>query len=283
MAGAPASVRALLAAASLRLDGEAARSEAELLLAHALGTSRSWLYAWPEHVPAPAQQARFAELVEARVRGEPVAYLLGEREFWSLRLAVTPAVLIPRADTERLVELALARLPAGTALQVADLGTGSGAIALAIASERAQARVLATDASPAALALARRNAHDLRLANVEFAQGDWCAALGSRQFDLIASNPPYIAEGDPHLLQGDLRFEPRAALGSGPDGLDAIRAIVAQAPRHLLADGWLLLEHGFDQAAAVRALLAEAGYREIGSARDHAGHERVSGARRPRA
>ncbi|KAB2900417.1 MAG: peptide chain release factor N(5)-glutamine methyltransferase [Dokdonella sp.] len=283
MAGAPASVRALLAAASLRLDGEAARSEAELLLAHALGTSRSWLYAWPEHVPAPAQQARFAELVEARVRGEPVAYLLGEREFWSLRLAVTPAVLIPRADTERLVELALARLPAGTALQVADLGTGSGAIALAIASERAQARVLATDASPAALALARRNAHDLRLANVEFAQGDWCAALGTRQFDLIASNPPYIAEGDPHLLQGDLRFEPRAALGSGPDGLDAIRAIVAQAPRHLLTDGWLLLEHGFDQAAAVRALLAEAGYREIGSARDHAGHERVSGARRPRA
>lgn len=283
MAGAPASVRALLAAASLRLDGEAARSEAELLLAHALGTSRSWLYAWPEHVPAPAQQARFAELVEARVRGEPVAYLLGEREFWSLRLAVTPAVLIPRADTERLVELALARLPAGTALQVADLGTGSGAIALAIASERAQARVLATDASPAALALARRNAHDLRLANVEFAQGDWCAALGTRQFDLIASNPPYIAEGDPHLLQGDLRFEPRAALGSGPDGLDAIRAIVAQAPRHLLADGWLLLEHGFDQATAVRALLADAGYREIGSARDHAGHERVSGARRPRA
>ncbi|MBC6943316.1 MAG: peptide chain release factor N(5)-glutamine methyltransferase [Xanthomonadales bacterium] len=283
MAGAPANVRALLAAASLRLDGDAARSEVELLLAHALGTSRSWLYAWPEHVPTPAQQARFAELVEARVRGEPVAYLLGEREFWSLRLVVTPAVLIPRADTEVLVEQALARLPAATALQVADLGTGSGAVALAIASERAQARVLATDASPAALALARRNAHDLRLANVEFAQGDWCAALGSRQFDLIASNPPYIAEGDPHLLQGDLRFEPRAALGSGPDGLDAIRAIVAQAPRHLLADGWLLLEHGFDQATAVRALLADAGYREIGSARDHAGHERVSGARRPRA
>jgi len=283
VAGAPANVRALLAAASLRLDGDAARSEVELLLAHALGTSRSWLYAWPEHVPTPAQQARFAELVEARVRGEPVAYLLGEREFWSLRLVVTPAVLIPRADTEVLVEQALARLPAATALQVADLGTGSGAVALAIASERAQARVLATDASPAALALARRNAHDLRLANVEFAQGDWCAALGSRQFDLIASNPPYIAEGDPHLLQGDLRFEPRAALGSGPDGLDAIRAIVAQAPRHLLADGWLLLEHGFDQATAVRALLADAGYREIGSARDHAGHERVSGARRPRA
>ncbi|MCC6595465.1 MAG: peptide chain release factor N(5)-glutamine methyltransferase [Rhodanobacteraceae bacterium] len=283
MAGAPANVRALLAAASLRLDGDAARSEVELLLAHALGTSRSWLYAWPEHVPTPAQQARFAELVEARVRGEPVAYLLGEREFWSLRLVVTPAVLIPRADTEVLVEQVLARLPAATALQVADLGTGSGAVALAIASERAQARVLATDASPAALALARRNAHDLRLANVEFAQGDWCAALGSRQFDLIASNPPYIAEGDPHLLQGDLRFEPRAALGSGPDGLDAIRAIVAQAPRHLLADGWLLLEHGFDQATAVRALLADAGYREIGSARDHAGHERVSGARRPRA
>lgn len=283
MAGAPANVRALLAAASLRLDGDAARSEVELLLAHALGTSRSWLYAWPEHVPTPAQQARFAELVEARVRGEPVAYLLGEREFWSLRLVVTPAVLIPRADTEVLVEQALARLPAATALQVADLGTGSGAVALAIASERAQARVLATDASPAALALARRNAHDLRLANVEFAQGDWCAALGTRQFDLIASNPPYIAEGDPHLLQGDLRFEPRAALGSGPDGLDAIRAIVAQAPRHLLADGWLLLEHGFDQATAVRALLADAGYREIGSARDHAGHERVSGARRPRA
>ncbi|HEY0232453.1 MAG TPA: peptide chain release factor N(5)-glutamine methyltransferase [Dokdonella sp.] len=273
-------VRLLLAQAAARLGGDEARFEAELLLAHVLGRSRTWLFAWPEFVLGDEQAARFDALVDARVRGEPVAYLTGRREFWSLDLEVTPDVLIPRPDTERLVELALARIPVGTDCEVADLGTGSGAIALALAHERPRARVLATDASAAALALARANAHRLQLANVEFAHGDWYAALGERRFDLIASNPPYIAAADAHLDQGDLRFEPAAALASGADGLDAIRTIVAGAAEHLRARGWLLLEHGWDQAAGVRALLLASAYEEVASFRDRGGHERVSIGRR---
>ncbi|GAP66110.1 (protein release factor)-glutamineN5-methyltransferase [Mizugakiibacter sediminis] len=225
-----------------------------------------------------AAQAVFAALLARRLAGEPVAYLVGRRGFWSLELEVTPATLIPRAETERLVELALARLPADAAARVADLGTGSGAIALAIARERPRARVVATDASAEALAVARRNAARLGLGNVVFAQGDWCAALGeARDFDLIVSNPPYIAAGDPHLGEGDLRFEPAAALASGADGLDAIRRIVRDARAHLRPGGGLLFEHGYRQGAAVRALLAAAGYREVFSARDLEGRERVSG------
>ena len=250
--------------------------DGELLLAEALGCSRSWLYAHPEAaVPAPAQ-ARFEALLARRQAGEPVAYLRGRQGFWSLELEVGPATLIPRPETERLVELALARLPAGQPLRVADLGTGSGAIALALARERPQARIVATDASAEALTVARRNAARLGLGRVEFRHGDWLVPLAEERFDLIASNPPYIEAGDSHLVQGDLRFEPPAALASGADGLDAIRVIVRDAGRHLHAGGWLLLEHGWRQGAAVRALLDAAGFSEVATERDLEGRDRVS-------
>jgi release factor glutamine methyltransferase len=269
-------VRELLARASARIGGDGARLEAELLLAHALGVTRAKLYAWPELVPDVDARTRFERSVEARASGEPVAYLLGHREFRKLDLAVSHAVLIPRPETERLVELALECIAADRDMRVADLGTGSGAIALAIASERPRARVLATDASTDALAVARANAERLALGNVTFAQGDWCDALGDARFHVIVSNPPYIAESDPHLDAGDLPREPRAALASGADGLDAIRQIVACAPSNLEPDGWLLLEHGWDQASRVRALLERAGFVDVESARDDAGHERVT-------
>lgn len=275
-------VRELLAAASARIGGADARLEAELLLAHALGQSRTWLFAWPEFVPGTEQQAAFARMVDARRAGEPIAYLTGRRGFWSLDLVVTPDVLIPRPETELLVELALARMPIDAALRLADLGTGSGAIALALARERPHARVLATDASAAALAVAQGNAQRLGIANIVFAHGDWCAALDAAPLDLIVSNPPYIEAGDAHLAQGDLRREPLSALASGADGLDAIRAIIAAAPAHLVPGGWLLLEHGWDQAARVRELLAAQGFIEVHSARDAAGHERVTLGRRDR-
>jgi len=267
-------VRDLLAAASRQLGG--ARLEAELLLAHALGVSRARLYAWPEHEPEPKQREAFDRLVAARERGEPIAYLTGRREFWSLDLAVTPDVLIPRHETELLVELALDRIARDRKVRVADLGTGSGAIALALARERPLARVTATDASAAALDVARRNAARLGIGNVAFAVGDWYAALGDARFDLIVSNPPYIAAGDAHLAQGDLRFEPATALASGADGLDAIRRIVADAPEHLADGGALLLEHGFDQSLRVRALLDAAGFQNVTSVSDNGGHERVT-------
>ncbi|MEP6881651.1 MAG: peptide chain release factor N(5)-glutamine methyltransferase, partial [Dokdonella sp.] len=222
---------------------------------------------------------RFRELMAARQRGEPVAYLIGQRGFWTLDLTVTPDVLIPRPETELLVELALERIPANADFQIADLGTGSGAIALALASERPCARIVATDASAAALSVASANAKRLEIPNVEFAEGDWCAALGSRSFDMIVSNPPYIAAADEHLALGDLRYEPAAALASGADGLDAIRRIVSDAPGFLKRGGWLLLEHGFDQAEHVRQMLEAQGFSEIRSWKDISAHDRVSGGR----
>jgi release factor glutamine methyltransferase len=214
-----------------------------------------------------------------RAAGEPLAYLTGRREFWSLDLAVTPDVLIPRPETELLVELALQRIPRNVKVDIADLGTGSGAIALALAHERPLTRVLATDASAATLTVARDNAARLRNGNIEFAQGDWCAALGNRKFDLIVSNPPYIADKDAHLQQGDLRFEPRAALASGADGLDAIRVIVHGAPAHLKPGAWLMFEHGHEQGLAVRDLLEKSGFVEVFTERDLEGRERVTGGR----
>lgn len=208
-----------------------------------------------------------------------MAYLTGMQGFHALELRVTPEVLIPRPETELLVELALRKIPAGAESTVADLGTGSGAIALAIAQARPLAHVVATDVSHAALHVARGNAGSLGLRNVVFAQGDWCAALGDVRCDVIVSNPPYVADDDPHLDEGDLRFEPRAALVSGVDGLDAIRAIVRDARAHLRDGGWLLLEHGFDQGAAVRELLASRGYAGVFTERDLEGRERVSGGR----
>jgi release factor glutamine methyltransferase len=252
------------------------RVDAEWLLAHALGRPPGWLWAHADEAVDAAVGEAFAGLVARRAAGEPVAYLTGVQGFWTLELEVTPATLVPRPETERLVELALARIPTDRALRVADLGTGSGAIALAIAQERPRARLIATDASAAALQVARRNAARNRIGTIEFREGDWLAPLAGERFDLIASNPPYIAEGDPHLDEGDLRFEPPSALSSGRDGFDAIRTIVGAAPGHLHAGGWLLLEHGWEQGAAVRALLADAGFAEIATARDLEDRERVT-------
>ena len=250
--------------------------DAEHLLLHVLARPRSWLFAHADDAVADAEAAAFRALVERRAQGEPVAYLTGTQGFWSLELAVTPATLIPRPETERLVELALERLPAGVAVRVADLGTGSGAIALAIARERPQAQVIATDASAAALDVARANAERNRVRNVQFRQGDWLAPLAGERFDLIASNPPYIADGDPHLSAGDLRFEPPTALSSGADGLDAIRVIVRAARARLQPGGWLLLEHGWDQGDAVRALLQGGGYGDVATEQDLEARDRIS-------
>lgn len=270
-------VRGLLAAASAELGSDEAAREVEVLLGHALGKGRAWLYAHADDALAADGALQFHALLMRRASGEPLAYIVGRREFWSLELAVTRDVLIPRPETELLVELALQRVPQNIQVDIADLGTGSGAIALAIARERPRARVLATDASTAALAVARANAARLRIGNVEFALGNWYEALGGRRVDGIVSNPPYIAESDTHLQQGDLRFEPRAALASGVDGLDAIRSIVDSAPAHLQPGGWLLLEHGFGQGAAVRELLERRGFQDVSTAADLEGRERVSG------
>ncbi|HEY5851785.1 MAG TPA: peptide chain release factor N(5)-glutamine methyltransferase [Lysobacter sp.] len=271
-----ASVARLLADASTRLSGDEARAEAERLLGHALGVSSTWLYSHGEEVPDPDRVAGFERLLERRLAGEPVAYLLGQRGFWRFDLQVTPATLIPRPETERLVELALERLPTGRALRIADLGTGTGAIALALAHERPQASVVAVDVSEPALAVARANGGLLGLSRVEFRHGDWLAPLAGERFELIASNPPYIADDDAHLQQGDLRFEPRSALASGRDGLDAIRVIVAGAPEHLAAGGWLLFEHGWEQGSAVRELMLARGFAEVGTAQDWEGRDRVT-------
>jgi len=273
-----ADVRGLLAAATHTL-GE--RIDAELLLLCALGKPRSWLFAHADDAVDAGVAVDYAALVERRAAGEPVAYLVGRRGFWTLDLEVTPATLIPRPETERLVELALERLPPGAAARVADLGTGSGAVALALASERPQARVVATDASAAALAVARRNAQRLGIHNVRFAQGDWLAPLQDECFDLVVSNPPYIEAGDPHLAQGDLRFEPASALASGDDGLDDIRRIVHDARTVLVPGGWLLFEHGWNQGAGARALLHDACYARVFTARDIEARDRVSGGCRP--
>ncbi|HEX5952833.1 MAG TPA: peptide chain release factor N(5)-glutamine methyltransferase [Rhodanobacteraceae bacterium] len=272
-------VHELLARGTNALAGSDGRREAALLLRHVLDVSDAWLVAHAQdQVDAPCAAA-FLGLVERRAEGEPVAYLTGRRGFHALDLRVTPSVLIPRPETELLVELALQRLPAGAECAVADLGTGSGAIALAIANARPDARVLATDVSESALEVARGNAMRLDLRNVEFRQGDWCKPLGDARFDAIVSNPPYVAAGDPYLHEGDLRFEPPLALSPGSDGLGAIRTLVRDARRYLRDGGWLLLEHGFEQGAAVRELLARHAYTDVFTERDLQGHERVSGGR----
>ena len=274
--------------AALELDSGSARIEAQCLLQAVLQVNRAYLLTHPEQILGAEQQAHYVALLERRLRGEPLAYILGEREFFGLNFKVTPATLIPRPDTELLVELALQRIPKplpaspcqGRSVdkyRVLDLGTGSGAIALSIAHVRPNIEVTAVDASQEALEVARENARRLDIGNVRLLRSDWFAALADERFDLIVSNPPYIADGDAHLVQGDLRFEPCAALASGADGLDDIRRIVAGAKEHLHPGGWLLFEHGYDQAGRVRELLGAAGYTEVFSARDLAGIERVSG------
>jgi len=249
--------------------------DAQALLAHVLSRDRAWLVAHATD-PLTADQVRtFFALARRRREGEPVAYLTGVREFFGLPLAVDRRVLIPRPETETLVECCLRTLPADRPLRVLDLGTGSGAIALAIAHARPRATVVATDNSPDALAVARGNAAGLGLSNVEWLHADWFDALGAARFDGIVSNPPYVAAGDAHLAEGDVRFEPPQALVSGLDGLDALRVIVAGAGDHLVHGGWLAVEHGYDQAAAVRGLLQQAGFGELESLRDLSGIPRV--------
>lgn len=273
---------ALRRAARDALPGDEAALEADLLIAEALGRPRAWLFAHPEAELSGEPLARARGLLAERARGVPVAHLLGRRAFWTLELAVDRHTLIPRPETELLVEAALARLPSDRSARAADLGTGSGAIALALAVERPLLDVVAVDVSEEALGVARANAERLRLERVDFRIGDWFGAMHrGERFDLIASNPPYLAEDDPHLAEGDLRFEPRAALVSGVDGLDAIRRIVAAAPVFLRGRGWLLLEHGLTQGTAVRDLLATAGLVAVETLRDLEGRDRVSLGRAP--
>ncbi|MFT3805905.1 peptide chain release factor N(5)-glutamine methyltransferase [Arenimonas sp.] len=273
-------VASALRDAAESLPGESARAEAEMLMGQALGRDRAWLFAHGDDELMPEQRDRFLATLQRRRDGEPIAHILGRRGFWSLDLIVSPDTLVPRPETELLVELALTRLPQDSAVRALDLGTGTGAIALAIACERRQAEVTAVDASVAALEVAGRNAARNALTGVRLLRSDWFSALAGERFDLIASNPPYIAESDPHLQEGDLRFEPHGALASGVDGLDAIRIIVAAAPVHLARDGWLLIEHGRDQGEAVRALFGAAGFDAIETVRDLEQRERVTLGRR---
>nr|WP_294977690.1 peptide chain release factor N(5)-glutamine methyltransferase [uncultured Pseudomonas sp.] len=256
-------------------DSPSARLDAELLLAAALGKSRSFLRTWPERVVSREARDLFDSLLARRQVGEPVAYILGRQGFWSLDLEVATHTLIPRPDTELLVETALDLLPA-TPARVLDLGTGTGAIALALACERPGWQVLGVDRVAEAVALAERNRERLDLANAAFRASQWFSELAGERFSLIVSNPPYIPSADPHLAQGDVRFEPSSALVSGADGLDDIRLIVEQAPGYLENGGWLMLEHGYDQASAVRDLLLTRGFAHVESRRDLGGHQRIS-------
>lgn len=269
----------------LRRDRELAavsdtpRLDLELLLGHAMGKSRSYLYAWPDTEPEAPALLQFEQWFLRRRNGEPVAYLIGQREFWTFTLVVTPAVLIPRPDTEILVEAALECISPVAPVAVLDLGTGSGAIALALARERPQAQVTAVDRSPEALAVAQGNALALGLQRVEWLASNWFSGLGSREFDVIASNPPYVAADDVHLTQGDVKCEPRSALVAAEGGLADLRAIAMQARGHLRRGGWLLLEHGASQAAAVTGCLAGLGYENIQVLPDLGGRDRVTRAR----
>ncbi|MEH8245692.1 peptide chain release factor N(5)-glutamine methyltransferase [Aeromonas veronii] len=260
--------------------GESPRADADVLLCHLLGCRRSYLMTWPERELDAAQQATLQAWLARRLNGEPIAHLVGEREFWSLPLKVSPATLIPRPDTEVLVEQALTRIPQGPCA-VLDLGTGTGAIALALKSERPEIDVWAVDRMADAAALARENSAALGLP-IEVRDGSWFEPLGepdrdnTPRFAVIVSNPPYIDGADPHLEQGDVRFEPRSALVADDAGLADIRHIVAHAPAYLLTDGWLLLEHGWDQGEAVRQLLRDSGYREVATVRDYGDNDRVT-------
>lgn len=279
----PASVEALLRAGVrlLATASDSPRLDAELLLAHTLGCGRAQLFTRRAEMLENAMAGRYLELLAARRRRQPVAQLTGRREFWSMDFAVTPEVLVPRPETELLVERALALLPPAGAPCVLDLGTGSGAVAIAIASERPDCTVTATDLSAAALAVAQRNAAALGCANLHFAAGDWFHAVGDGCFDMIVSNPPYIADHEWAACDPELAFEPRAALAGGADGLAQLRSIVAAAPAHLTPGGWLVVEHGAGQAEAVCALFTQAGLRNVTTGSDLAGLPRVSEGRRP--
>ena len=260
----------------LGLELPEASFEANLLCQQVLNVNRAWLISHESDALEANQQAGFEALLQRRLNGEPMAYILGSREFYGLQLKTTPVTLIPRPDTETLVEAAFAKIPQNTSLNILDLGTGTGAVALAIASQRPQTKIIAVDASPEALKVATENAQDFKLANVRLLESNWFSALGGEKFDVIVSNPPYIAQDDEHLKQGDLRFEPLSALASGVDGLDDIRKIIQDTPHYLKSNGWLMLEHGYDQADAVAALLNARGFSKVAHAKDIAGTLRVT-------
>ncbi len=273
---------ALLQSATARLQwagSPTARIDAEALLSHATGHDRTWLYTWGDRRCPVWEQARFDALIAARAQGQPVAYLTGEREFWGLRLATSPQTLIPRPDTETLVEAVLARAQTSEG-RLLDLGSGTGAIALAFASEKTAWQVVGADIRAEAVALAARNAHSLGIANAAFVVSDWFSAFAppapATTFDIIVSNPPYIAADDPHLDVGDVRFEPRSALVADAAGMADLLHLVNAASAYLSAGGWLALEHGYQQAACVREALVQAGYQSVESVQDVGGHERVT-------
>ncbi len=271
----------LTTAAQTLNDSDSPRIDAEVLLRHVLHCSRTHLIAYAEQALTDTQYQDFQQLLQQRQAGVPIAYLVGEREFWSLPLRVTEATLIPRADTELIVELALQRLPTTGTATVFDLGTGSGAIALAIAHECPHCHVIASDRSPEALAVAQHNAQQLQLTQVQFRQGDWFQAFHDEQAHLIVSNPPYIAPDDPHLQQGDVRYEPHTALVAETEGLDDLRQIIQHAPAHLQPQGWLLVEHGYQQATAVQTLFTAAHFQQVETYQDLNGQDRVTVGQRP--
>ena len=260
----------------LGLEKVNALFEARLLLQHGLGVDRSWLITHEQDFLEPDRLILVDAMLQRRLDGEPIAYIFGYREFYGLPLKVSPATLIPRPDTETLVEAALKKTPVDVAWNILDLGTGTGAVALAIAKHRPKCHVIGVDASPEALAVAIDNRQNLDLRNASMLKSDWFSVLSGQKFDLIVSNPPYIAEADCHLNQGDLRFEPRSALASGVDGLDDIRIIIQDAPKYLKPNGWLMLEHGYDQAHSVVTLLKGHGFSQIDHAQDLAGTLRVT-------
>ena len=272
------SIKSTLSEARERLSAtspESAYLDAEVLLSFALTNDRSYLHAWPEPILTEKEEKFVEQLLKRRASGEPVAHLTGQREFWSMMLNVSKDTLIPRPETERLVELALELIPKNSSYQIADLGTGSGAIALAIARERPQCNITATDASHEAITIAQYNANQHKISNVTFRQGNWCGPLINETYQMIVSNPPYIETNDEHLSIGDVRFEPQTALESGEDGLDAIRLITQQARMHLEPGGWLILEHGYKQRDAVLQLMKQMNYIDLKASDDLSGTPRV--------
>ncbi len=255
---------------------DSALLDAEVLLCHCLHKNRSFIRAWPEHQLTDQQAAEFLTLIAERQQGVPIAYLTGEREFWSRLFKVNPDVLIPRPDSELLIELSLDLLPTTQASKIIDLGTGSGILGITLAAERPGSQVIACDLSPAALNTAQDNAQQLQIDNVRFLASNWFSAITDRDFDLVISNPPYIDQHDPHLQQGDVRFEPDSALISAENGLQDIRLLADQARQHLKPDGYLLIEHGYDQQTAVQALFKRFNYQQITTHRDYAGNPRVT-------
>ena len=264
------------AAQQLESISDSPRLDAEVLLCHLLGKPRSYLHTWPDRTLDDEYLERYRQILEQRAQGTPVAHITGKKEFWSLDFQVSSDTLIPRPETELLVEYILDNYPASQHIKLADLGTGSGAIALAIASERPQWQITATEKSAAALEIARRNATALGIQNVNFVPGSWLEPLENRQFDIIVSNPPYIPASDPHLSSGDVRFEPRSALAAGKDGLDDIRIIAEQAAENLIPGGLLIIEHGYDQKASVHEIFTQSGYKMIRQIHDIANNPRLT-------